>query len=70
MTEIQCEPEKFIGLVIFLSMYSDIVWGEKGHKELWIANSNIVAGYARSFAHGRWSFLGPHAYNGIMSLRT
>ena len=40
-------------------MYNDIVWGEKENKELCIASSLNVAEYARGFAHGRWSFLGP-----------
>ena len=26
MTEIQCEPVQFIGQMIFMSMYNDIVW--------------------------------------------
>ena len=29
MTEIECEPEQFPGRIIFMSMYSDIAWGEK-----------------------------------------
>ena len=41
-----------------LSMYSDIVWGEKGNEELPIASSKTVAYYAKRFAHGHWSFLG------------
>ena len=52
MTEIQCEPERFPGRIIFMSMYNDIVLGEKGNKELCTANSKIVAGYAKKFAHG------------------
>ena len=58
MTEIQCEPDQFPGRIIFMSMYNDIVWEEKGDEELCIANSQIVADYARRFAHGHWSFLG------------
>ena len=42
-----------------MSMYNDIVWREKGNEELNIANSKVVADYARRFAHGHWSFLGP-----------
>ena len=59
MTEIPCEPEQFSGRIIFMSLYNDIVWGEKGNKELCIAKSQIVPGYARRFAHRHWSFLGP-----------
>ena len=29
MTETQCAPEQFQGRIIFMSMKSDIVWGEK-----------------------------------------
>ena len=52
MTKIQCELEQFKGRIIFMSMYNDIVWGEKGNNELLISNSKTVSGYARSFAHG------------------
>ena len=54
MTEIKCEPEQFQGRIIFMSMYSDIVWGEKGNRETCAANSQIVAEYARKFAQGHW----------------
>ena len=33
MTEVECEPEQFPGPLIFMSMYNDIVWGEKGNRE-------------------------------------
>ena len=39
MTEIKCEPEQFQGRSIFMSMYNDIVWREKGNKEMCTANS-------------------------------
>ena len=42
-----------------MPMYSDIVLGEKGNNELCVANCRTVAGYARRFANGHWSFLGP-----------
>ena len=58
MIEIQCEPEQFIKRIIFMSMYNDIGWVEKDNKELCIGNSRTMAGYARRFAHGHWSFLG------------
>ena len=58
MTEIQFELEQFPGRIIFMSMYNDIVWGEKGHEDLCIASSQTVAGYGRILAHGHWSFLG------------
>ena len=37
----------------------DIAWREKGNEAMCIANSNIVAEFAKRFAHGHWSFLGP-----------
>ena len=42
-----------------MSMYNDIVWGERGNKELCIASSLNVAEYASRVAPGHWSFLGP-----------
>ena len=59
MTEIQCEPEQLPGRVIFMSVYNDIVWGEKGNEEMCIADSQIVAECAQIFTHGHWLFLGP-----------
>ena len=44
-----------------MSMYNDIVRGEKGNKELCIAISLNAAGYATRFAPGHWSFLGPRS---------
>ena len=80
MTETQCEPEQFTGIIIVMSMYNDIVWREKGNEEMCIANFKIVANYAKRFAHGHWSYLGPgpekewlrtsRTENGITSLRT
>ena len=59
MTALQCEPEQFKGRIIFMSMYNDIVWRERGNTEECIMNSVAVANYARRFLLGRWSFLGP-----------
>ena len=42
-----------------MSMYDDIVWGERGVTEKYIMNSVTVANYARRFLLGRWSFLDP-----------
>ena len=41
-----------------MSMYNDIAWREKGNREVCVANSFMVADYARKFAQGHWSFLG------------
>ena len=80
MTETQCEPEQCTGVIIVTSMYNDIVWRGKGNEEMCIANFKIVANYAKRFAHGHWSYLGPgsekewlrtsRTENGITSLRT
>ena len=59
MNEMWCELEQFSGRIIFMSMYNDIVWWEKGNKEWCIATSRTVAGYATRFAQGHLSFLGP-----------
>ena len=50
MTEMKCELEQFPGRIIFLSMYNDIVWIEKGNREARVANSIMVADYARKIA--------------------
>ena len=42
MTEIQCELEQLPGRIIFLSVYNDIVWREKGNRSNCIANSFIL----------------------------
>ena len=34
MAEMKCEPEQFQGRIIFMSMYSDIVWREKETEKL------------------------------------
>ena len=45
--------------IIFMSMYNDIVWRERGNKENCIANSVKITERARKFPQGRWSFLEP-----------
>ena len=59
MTEIKCEPEHFLGRIIFMSMCNDINWRKKGNREHGIANYFNVADHARKLAPGHWSFLGP-----------
>ena len=59
ITALQCEPEQFKDRIIFMSMYSDIVWGEQGNTEKCEQNSVTVANDARRFTLGRWSYLGP-----------
>ena len=36
MTESKCEPEQFKGRSIFMSMYNDSEWGQRGNRENWI----------------------------------
>ena len=59
LEEIQCEPEQFNDRIIFMSMYNDMVWREKGNTEKCEFNSRTVANQARRFHRGQWSFLGP-----------
>ena len=59
MRDLQCEPEHFKDRIIFMSMYNDIAWGEKGNAERCEYNSQTVAECARTFPRGHWSFLGP-----------
>ena len=59
MKEQKCHPEQFKGRIIFMSMYNDIAWGEKGNTGRGEYNSQTVADYARRFPRGHWSFLGP-----------
>ena len=59
MRDLQCEPEHFNDRIMFMSMYNDIAWQEKGNKDRCEYNSQTVANYARKFPRGHWSFLGP-----------
>ena len=57
--DFKCESEHFKGRIIFMSMYNDIVWGEKGNQETCEHNLLTVADYVRKLPRGHWSFLGP-----------
>ena len=35
MKEQECDPEQFKGRIIFMSMFNEIVWGEKGKDGTW-----------------------------------
>ena len=59
MGKLQCEPENFTGRSIFISMFDDIEWGEKGNDEVCVNNSKTIKEYAERFPCGQWSFLGP-----------
>ena len=51
--ELQCEPEQFERRIIFMSMYIDTIWGERGNTEKFETNSFTVANDARRFPLGR-----------------
>ena len=59
MSDLDCEPEQFQGRIIFMSMYNDIVWRDPNNEKVCVANSTLVAEYAKKFSLGHWSFLGP-----------
>ena len=61
MTEPKCEPEKFTGRIIFMSMFNDTVWDAKGNNEVCVNNSKTIKNYARRFPRGPWSFPGPRS---------
>ena len=58
MRDLQCDPEHFNDRIIFMSMYNDIAWRDKGNTERREYNSQAVSNYARKFHRGHWSFLG------------
>ena len=47
----------FVNKIIFMSMYTDSAWQEKGNKERCQYNSKTIADHARRFPRGHWSFL-------------
>ena len=58
MVELQCDPANFKGMIIFMSMFNDIVWDAKGNEELCENRSKRVQEYARRFPRCHWSYLG------------
>ena len=44
----------------FMSMYKGIVWGDPQNERVCLADSTLVAEYAK-FSLGHWSFLGPRS---------
>ena len=59
LTDLQWELEHFKGMIIFMSMFNDIVWDAKGNKEQFEHNSQAVSEHDRIFPRGHWSFLRP-----------
>ena len=58
MNTLGCEPERFQGRIIFKSMYNDIVWRDPKNEKVCVANSTLVAEFAKKFSLGHWSFFG------------
>ena len=52
-------PENFSGRILFTSMFNDIFCGTKDNEKECLANAKRVSLYARRFAKGQWSFIGP-----------
>ena len=52
------EPEQLQGRIIFMSMFNDIMSGNKDNETECIANSALVSSFAKRFSTRRWSFLG------------
>ena len=53
------EPDQFRGRIIFMSMFNDIIWGNKDNETECTANSTLMSLFAKRFPAGRWSLFGP-----------
>ena len=53
------DPSQFKGLIIFMSMFNDILWWSEDNEQECDANATLVSIFAKRFSPGRWSFLGP-----------
>ena len=53
------DPEQFQGRIIFMSMFSDMIWVNKDNEKDCIANFTLVSLFAKRFPAGHWSFFGP-----------
>ena len=51
--------EKFIGRILFMSMFNDISCGTKDNERECLANAEVVSIHAKKFGIGQWSFIGP-----------
>ena len=51
-------PEKFIGRIIFMSMFKDVIWRMKDNEKECNANAALVFLFTKGFPAGRWSFFG------------
>ena len=59
MTEMDREPEQFQARIIFMSIYNGTVWRDPNNEKVCVANSALVAAYAKKLSSGQRSFLGP-----------
>ena len=53
------DPAQFQGRIIFMSMFTDFLWGTTENEQECVANATLVSVFAKRFPAGRWSFLGP-----------
>ena len=53
------DPSQLKGLIIFMSMFNDIIWGSEDTERECNASATLVCTIAKRFPPGRWSFLGP-----------
>ena len=51
-------PESLDESIIFMSMFNDMEWTEKGNTETCLHNAKEVAAFATHFKPGQWCFLG------------
>ena len=59
MAEKATPRSKFQGMIVFMSMFSDIEFWTNQNESKCSQSAVEVASSAREFAQGRWSFLGP-----------
>ena len=59
LSKMSVKPEEFTGRIIFMSMFNDISWGSPDNEQECELSAQLISIYARRFAPGRWSFLGP-----------
>ena len=57
--DLGCEPEQFLGRIIFMSMYNEIEWRNEDNKRVCLATAFLVATCAKKLSLGHVSFLGP-----------
>ena len=53
------EPEKFEDRIIFMSMFNDVEWRQRGNSEKCNSHVKQVKNYAKRFSRGHWTLLGP-----------